>query len=167
MVRIVATIAQKHLLFSVTFSTILTHVLCQRIIFKVQFDSTSFVPGLFFGRYACQFWSSSKKLEPSQFLGKRAGLIQFLLLLGKCTLKKQIIINILKFTSQTHLSMIFSSYRLIESDRILSSTGSRLTLPRNELLRQIFEGHRLQWISHKMNNRHPWQLKKSKSWGPF
>ena len=85
MVRIVATIAQKHLLFSVTFSTILTHVLCQRIIFKVQFDSTSFVPGLFFGRYACQFWSCSKKLEPGQFLGKRAGLIRFRLLLGRCT----------------------------------------------------------------------------------
>ena len=28
-------------------------------------------------------------------------------------------------------------------------------------------GHKQQWISHKMNNGHPWQLKKSKSWGPF
>ena len=26
-------------------------------------------------------------------------------------------------------------------------------------------GHKQQWISHKMNNRHPW--KKSKSWRPF
>ena len=32
---------------------------------------------------------------------------------------------------------------------------------------QRMRGHRQQWISHKMNNRHPWQLKKSKSWGPF
>ena len=24
-----------------------------------------------------------------------------------------------------------------------------------------------QWFSPQMNNRHPWQLKKSKSWGPF
>ena len=24
-----------------------------------------------------------------------------------------------------------------------------------------------QWFSHKMNNRHPLQLKKSKSWEPF
>ena len=23
------------------------------------------------------------------------------------------------------------------------------------------------WNSAQMNNRHPWQLKKSKSWGPF
>ena len=29
------------------------------------------------------------------------------------------------------------------------------------------QGHKQQWISHKMNNWHPWQLKKSKSWGPF
>ena len=28
-------------------------------------------------------------------------------------------------------------------------------------------GHRQQWISHQMNNRRPWQLKKLKSWGPF
>ena len=28
-------------------------------------------------------------------------------------------------------------------------------------------GHRQQWISHKMNIRHPWQFQKSKSWGPF
>ena len=26
---------------------------------------------------------------------------------------------------------------------------------------------RYQCFSHQMNNRHPWQLKKSKSWGPF
>ena len=38
---------------------------------------------------------------------------------------------------------------------------------RNELLCQLLGGHRLQWISHKMNIRHPGQLKKSKSWGPF
>ena len=24
-----------------------------------------------------------------------------------------------------------------------------------------------QWISHKMKNQHPWQLKKSKPWDPF
>jgi hypothetical protein len=41
------------------------------------------------------------------------------------------------------------------------------TLPRNELLCQLFGRHRKQWISHKMNIRHPGQLKKSKSWGPF
>ena len=34
------------------------------------------------------------------------------------------------------------------------------TLPRNELLCQLFWGHRYQWISHKMNIRHPGQLKK-------
>ena len=28
-------------------------------------------------------------------------------------------------------------------------------------------GHGCQWFSHKMNNRHPLQLKKSKSWEPF
>ena len=28
-------------------------------------------------------------------------------------------------------------------------------------------GHRYHWISHKMNIRHPGQLKKWKSWGPF
>ena len=28
-------------------------------------------------------------------------------------------------------------------------------------------GHGSQWFSHKMNNRHPLQLKKSKSWEPF
>ena len=27
--------------------------------------------------------------------------------------------------------------------------------------------HGSQWFSHKMNNRHPLQLKKSKSCGPF
>ena len=41
------------------------------------------------------------------------------------------------------------------------------TLPRNELLCQLFGGHRYQWISHKMNIWHPGQLKKLKSWGPF
>ena len=28
-------------------------------------------------------------------------------------------------------------------------------------------GQKYQWISHKMNIWHPWQLKKSKSWMPF
>jgi hypothetical protein len=28
-------------------------------------------------------------------------------------------------------------------------------------------GHGSKWFSHKMNNRHPLQLKKSKSWEPF
>ena len=28
-------------------------------------------------------------------------------------------------------------------------------------------GHGSQWFSHKMNNQHPLQLKKSKSWEPF
>ena len=28
-------------------------------------------------------------------------------------------------------------------------------------------GHRWQWISHEINIRHPGQLKKLKSWGPF
>ena len=28
-------------------------------------------------------------------------------------------------------------------------------------------GHGFQWFSHKMNNRHPLQLKKSKSWELF
>ena len=28
-------------------------------------------------------------------------------------------------------------------------------------------GHSSQWISHKMNIRHPGQLKKLNSWGPF
>ena len=28
-------------------------------------------------------------------------------------------------------------------------------------------GHGSQWISHKMNNWHPWQLKKSETWEPF
>ena len=28
-------------------------------------------------------------------------------------------------------------------------------------------GHVSQWFSHKMNDRHPLQLKKSKSWEPF
>ena len=35
-----------------------------------------------------------------------------------------------------------------------------VTLPRNELLCQLLGGHRWQWISHKMNIRHPGQLKK-------
>ena len=34
-----------------------------------------------------------------------------------------------------------------------------LTLPRNEIFCQLFWGHRYQWISHKMDIRHPWQLK--------
>ena len=42
--------------------------------------------------------------------------------------------------------------------------GIHTTLPRNELLCQLFGG---QWISHKKNIRHPGQLKKLKSWGPF
>ena len=41
------------------------------------------------------------------------------------------------------------------------------TLAKTELLFPKNAGHRQQWISHKMNNRQPWQLKKSKSWGPF
>ena len=41
------------------------------------------------------------------------------------------------------------------------------TLPRNELLCQLFGGHRQQWISHKIDIRHSGQLKKSKSWWPF
>ena len=28
-------------------------------------------------------------------------------------------------------------------------------------------GHGSQWFSHEMNNRHPLQLKKLKSWEPF
>ena len=28
-------------------------------------------------------------------------------------------------------------------------------------------GQKQQWISHKIDIRHPWQLKKSKSWEPF
>jgi hypothetical protein len=28
-------------------------------------------------------------------------------------------------------------------------------------------GHKYQWSSHKLNYRHPRQLKKSKSWEPF
>ena len=28
-------------------------------------------------------------------------------------------------------------------------------------------GHGSQWFSHKMNDRHPLQLKKIKSWEPF
>ena len=58
-------------------------------------------------------------------------------------------------TEQDDTSTEFSSGRLTD------------TLPRNDLLCQLFGGHRYQWISHKMNIRHPWQLKKSKSWGPF
>ena len=42
-----------------------------------------------------------------------------------------------------------------------------ITLPRNELLCQLFGGLRYQWISYKMKVWHPWQLKKSKSWGLF
>ena len=30
----------------------------------------------------------------------------------------------------------------------------------------VSEWRSVQWISHEMNIRHPWQLKKSKSWGP-
>ena len=41
------------------------------------------------------------------------------------------------------------------------------TLAKTELLYPKNAGHRLQWISNKMNIRHPGQLKKSKSWGPF
>jgi hypothetical protein len=32
---------------------------------------------------------------------------------------------------------------------------------------QKIGGHRQQWISPKMNIRHPGELKKLKSWGPF
>ena len=41
------------------------------------------------------------------------------------------------------------------------------TLPKNELLCPKNWGHRSQWNSAEMNNSHPWQLKKSKSWGSF
>ena len=32
---------------------------------------------------------------------------------------------------------------------------------------QEIGGHRSQWNSSQINNRHPWHLKKSKSWEPF
>ena len=38
---------------------------------------------------------------------------------------------------------------------------------RNELLCQLFRVLRQQWISANIKFWHPWQLKKSKSWGPF
>ena len=41
------------------------------------------------------------------------------------------------------------------------------TLPKNKILCPKIGGHRSQWNSAQMNNQHPWQLKKSKSWGPF
>ena len=44
---------------------------------------------------------------------------------------------------------------------------SKRTLPRDESLCQLFEGHRQQWISHRMNIWHQGQLKKLKSWGSF
>ena len=49
----------------------------------------------------------------------------------------------------------------------VSLLDTYFTLPRNELLCQLFGGHGLQWISHKLNIRHTGQMKKSKSWGPF
>ena len=63
---------------------------------------------------------------------------------------------------------------LLENQVLISITKkifliqrSTHTLARNELLCQLLGGHRHQWISHKMNIRHPGQLKKIKSWGPF
>ena len=38
---------------------------------------------------------------------------------------------------------------------------------RNTFLCQLFRALRQQWISAKIEVWHPWQLKKSKSWGPF
>ena len=40
------------------------------------------------------------------------------------------------------------------------------TYRKNNNLEQM-RGHGSQWFSHKMNNRHPLQLKKWKSWEPF
>ena len=72
----------------------------------------------------------------------------------------------------TH-SFTFSSYQTtyiffpIPYFMIFLITGLG-TLPRNELLCQLFGGHRLQWISHKMNIRHPGgQWKKFESLGLF
>ena len=38
---------------------------------------------------------------------------------------------------------------------------------RNILLCQLFRALSWQWISAKIKVWHPWQLKKSKSWGPY
>ena len=40
------------------------------------------------------------------------------------------------------------------------------TYRKNNNIEQM-RGHGSQWFSHKMNNRHPLQLKKWKSWEPF
>ena len=45
-------------------------------------------------------------------------------------------------------------------DFVRSYFATNDTLPRNELLCQLFGGDRKQWISHEMNIRHPGQLKK-------
>ena len=42
-----------------------------------------------------------------------------------------------------------------------------ITPLRNRLIYKLFRAHRKQWILAKMKVWHPWQLKKSKSWGPF
>ena len=41
------------------------------------------------------------------------------------------------------------------------------TLPKNKLIFPKMWGLRYQWNSAQMNNQHPQQLKKSKSWEPF
>ena len=40
-------------------------------------------------------------------------------------------------------------------------------MAKTELLYPKIRRHRYHWISHKMNVRHPGQLKKLKSWWPF
>ena len=44
---------------------------------------------------------------------------------------------------------------------------SEITPHRNKLLCQLLRELRQQWISAKIKVWHPWQLKKSKSWGPL
>ena len=47
------------------------------------------------------------------------------------------------------------------------SLEKHATLDKTEIIYPKNVGHKWQWISHRMNNRHPWQLKKIKSWDPF
>ena len=49
----------------------------------------------------------------------------------------------------------------------IGSSSFLLTPLRNELLCQLFRALRRQQISANIKVWHPWQLKKSKSWGPF
>ena len=65
----------------------------------------------------------------------------------------------LRVSRQSCLLLIGSKLRSMLWTTFLGHPLSAITLPRNEIFCQLFWGHRYQWISHKMDIRHPWQLK--------